>query len=94
MRTVFDNRGEGVRKSSRGKQFIEDHYSGQRAAKTIMDRLGEFAATFKKMVWGKTASFLRCTILIPQSQIRPGEADDCRSYVPHDTQPGCEMVAR
>jgi glycosyltransferase involved in cell wall biosynthesis len=46
MRTVFDNRGERVRRSSRGKQFIEDHYSGQGAAKTITDRLGEIRSNF------------------------------------------------
>ena len=41
MRTVFANREERERRSSRGKKLIEDSYSGQIAAKTIMDRLGE-----------------------------------------------------
>jgi glycosyltransferase involved in cell wall biosynthesis len=41
MRTVFANRGERERRSSRGKRFIEDHYSGQSAVEIIMDRLGE-----------------------------------------------------
>jgi glycosyltransferase involved in cell wall biosynthesis len=36
MRTVFANRGERVRRSSRGRQFIEDHYARQSTAKTIM----------------------------------------------------------
>jgi glycosyltransferase involved in cell wall biosynthesis len=46
MRTVFANRGERERRSSRGKQFIEDHYSGQGAAKIIMDRLDEIRKNF------------------------------------------------
>jgi glycosyltransferase involved in cell wall biosynthesis len=46
MRTVFANREERERRSSRGKQFIEDHYSGRTAAKTIMDRLGEIRKKF------------------------------------------------
>ena len=41
MRTVFADREERERRSLRGKQFIEDHYSGRSVAKIIMDRLGE-----------------------------------------------------
>jgi glycosyltransferase involved in cell wall biosynthesis len=41
MRTVFADREERVRRSLRGKQFIEDHYSGRTAAQVIMDRLHE-----------------------------------------------------
>jgi glycosyltransferase involved in cell wall biosynthesis len=46
MRTVFANGAERERRSSCGKQFIEDHYSGQSAAKLIMDRLAEIRKNF------------------------------------------------
>jgi glycosyltransferase involved in cell wall biosynthesis len=41
MRTVFADRWEREGRCSRGKQYIEDHYSGRVVAKVIMDRLGE-----------------------------------------------------
>jgi glycosyltransferase involved in cell wall biosynthesis len=41
MRTVFANREEPERRSSRGKQLIEESYSAQTVAKTTMDRLCE-----------------------------------------------------
>jgi glycosyltransferase involved in cell wall biosynthesis len=41
MRTVFADRWEREGRCSRGKQYIEDHYSVRVVAKVIMDRLGE-----------------------------------------------------
>jgi glycosyltransferase involved in cell wall biosynthesis len=46
MQTVFSDRGERERRSWRGKQYIEDHYSGRIASKVIMDRLGEIRRDF------------------------------------------------
>jgi glycosyltransferase involved in cell wall biosynthesis len=41
MRTVFADRGEREGRCARGKQYIEDHYSGRVVAKVVMDRLDE-----------------------------------------------------
>jgi glycosyltransferase involved in cell wall biosynthesis len=48
MRTVFANQEEALRRSSRGKQFIEDHYSDQAIARVIKDRLNEIKKGFAK----------------------------------------------
>jgi glycosyltransferase involved in cell wall biosynthesis len=48
MRTVFADRWEREGRCSRGKQYIEDHYSGRVVAKVIMDRLGEIRKAFDK----------------------------------------------
>jgi glycosyltransferase involved in cell wall biosynthesis len=48
MRTVFANREEGLRRSSRGKKFIEDQYSGETTARIIKDRLDEIRKGFAK----------------------------------------------
>jgi glycosyltransferase involved in cell wall biosynthesis len=41
MRTVFANREERERRSSRGRTLIGDRYSGQIVAKTVIERLDE-----------------------------------------------------
>jgi hypothetical protein len=46
MRIVFADREECERRSLRGKQYIEDHYSGQIVARVIMDRLQEISKSF------------------------------------------------
>ena len=48
MRNVFADREEGLRRSTRGKQFIEDHYSGQTTVRIIKDRLDEIRRGFAK----------------------------------------------
>ncbi len=48
MRAVFADQEERLRRSSRGKQFIEDHYSGQTIARVIKNRLDEIRKGFAK----------------------------------------------
>ena len=66
MRTVFANRGEWERRSSYGKQFVEDHYSGQSAAKT---NHGSARRNPQKLLRKKTTQLTACPCWPPQPRL-------------------------